>query len=248
MLSQHTIDKLQAMGLNAMADGLRQQMDQAQYAELSFEERLGLLVDREVTWRENRRLQTRLYAAKLRHSATVEEIDFRAPRGLDRAAVLSLAEAGWVTAHHNLLLTGATGCGKSFVACALAHAAIRAGHAALDMRTPRLLSDLALARGDGRYPRLLNKLARTELLVLDDFLLTPVSSEEAKDLLEITEDRNQLRSTMVVSQLPVDSWHQAIPDPTLADAILDRLVQNAHRVVLKGGSMRRRQPESDPVA
>jgi len=247
-LSQHTIDKLQAMGLSAMADGLRQQMEQAQYAELSFEERLGLLVDREAIWRENRRLQTRLYAAKLRQSATVEEIDFRAPRGLDRAALLSLAEAGWVQAHHNLLLTGATGCGKSFVACALAHAAIRVGHAALYVRTPRLLSDLALARGDGRYPRLLNKLARTELLVLDDFLLTPVSSEEAKDLLEITEDRNQLRSTMVVSQLPVDSWHQAIPDPTLADAILDRLVQNAHRVVLKGGSMRRRQPEADPVA
>jgi DNA replication protein DnaC len=248
MLSHHTIDKLEAMGLSAMADGLRQQMEQAQYAELSFEERLGLLVDREATWRENRRLQTRLYTAKLRHSSTVEEIDFRAPRGLDRAVLLSLAEAGWVTAHHNLLLTGATGCGKSFVACALAHAAIRNGHAALYVRTPRLLSDLALARGDGRYPRLLNKLARTELLVLDDFLLTPISSEEAKDMLEIVEDRNQLRSTMVVSQLPVDSWHQAIPDPTLADAILDRLVNNAHRIALKGGSMRRRQPEANPVA
>ncbi len=248
MLSHHTIDKLEAMGLGAMADGLRQQMEQAQYAELSFEERLGLLVDREATWRENRRLQTRLYAAKLRQSATMEEIDFRAPRGLDRSVLLSLAEAGWVLAHHNLLLTGATGCGKSFVACALAHSAIRNGHAALYVRTPRLLSDLALARGDGRYPRLLNKLARTELLVLDDFLLTPISSEEAKDLLEIVEDRNQLRSTMVVSQLPVDSWHQAIPDPTLADAILDRLVQNAHRIALKGGSMRRRQPEATPVA
>ncbi|HEY4026346.1 MAG TPA: IS21-like element helper ATPase IstB [Candidatus Dormibacteraeota bacterium] len=242
MLSHHTIDKLEAMGLGAMADGLRQQMEQAQYAELSFEERLGLLVDREATWRENRRLQTRLSAAKLRQSATVEEIDFRAARGLDRALVLSLASASWVGARHNLLLTGATGCGKSFVACALAHSAIRNGHSALYMRTPRLLSDLALARGDGRYPRLLNKLARTELLVLDDFLLTPVTSEEAKDLLEIVEDRNQLRSTMVVSQLPIDSWHQLIPDPTLADAILDRLVQNAHRIALKGGSLRRRQP------
>jgi DNA replication protein DnaC len=248
VLSNHTLDKLEAMGLSAMAEGLRQQMEQVQYAELSFEERLGLLVDREVAWRENRRLQTRLSAAKLRHSATVEEIDFRAPRGLDRAAFLSLAAASWVKARHNLLLTGATGCGKSFVACALAHSAIRSGHGAIYVRTPRLLSDLALARGDGRYPRLLNKLARTELLVLDDFLLTPISSEEAKDLLEIVEDRNQLRSTMVVSQLPVDSWHQAIPDPTLADAILDRLVQNAHRIVLKGGSMRRRQPETNPVA
>jgi DNA replication protein DnaC len=248
VLSHHTVDKLEAMGLGAMAEGLRQQMEQVQYAELSFEERLGLLVDREAAWRENRRLQTRLSAAKLRHSATVEEIDFRAPRGLDRSAVLSLAAAGWVKARHNLLLTGATGCGKSFVACALAHSAIRGGYGAIYVRTPRLLSDLALARGDGRYPRLLNKLARIELLVLDDFLLTPISSEEAKDLLEIVEDRNQLRSTMVVSQLPVDSWHQAVPDPTLADAILDRLVQNAHRIVLKGGSMRRRQPETSPVA
>ncbi len=248
MLSHHTIDKLAAMGLGAMADGLREQIEQAQYAELSFEERLGLLVDREVIWRENRRLQTRLYAAKLRQSVTVEEIDFRAPRGLDRSTILSLASADWVKAHHNLLLTGPTGCGKSFVACALAHSAIRNGHSALYIRTPRLLSELALARGDGRYPRLLNKLARTELLVLDDFLLSATSSEEAKDLLEIVEDRNQVRSTMVASQLPVDSWHQAIPDPTLADAILDRLIQNAHRIALKGGSMRRRQPEANPVA
>jgi DNA replication protein DnaC len=248
MLSQHTLDKLEAMGLGAMAQGLRQQMEEAQYAELSFEERLGLLVDREADWRENRRLQTRLHAAKLRQSATVEEIDFRAPRGLDRSAVLSLAAADWVKAHHNLLLSGATGCGKSFVACALAHSAIRNGHSALYVRTPRLLADLALARGDGRYPRLLTKLAKVELLVLDDFLLTPISSEEGKDLLEIVEDRNQLRSTMAVSQLPIDSWHQAVPDPTLADAILDRLVQNAHRFALKGGSMRRRQPQVSPVA
>ncbi|GAC1576987.1 MAG: IS21-like element ISFK1 family helper ATPase IstB [Candidatus Dormibacteria bacterium] len=238
------------MGLSGMATGLREQLEQAHYLELAFEERLGLLVDREAGWRENRRLATRLKAAKLRHDATVEDINFRAPRGLDRATILSLAQANWVGAHHNLLITGATGCGKSFIACALAHAAVRRGHTALYVRTPRLLADLAITRGDGRYHRLLGQLARFSLLVLDDFLLTPVSVEQARDLLEVVEDRSQLRSTLVASQLPVESWHAAIADPTLADAILDRLVQSAHRVALKGASLRRREPEpeANPVA
>lgn len=146
-------------------------------------------------------------------------------------------------AHHNCLISGPTGVGKSFLACALAQAAIRQGHTALYWRVPRLLTDLALARGNGRYPRLPAQLAKVGLLVLDDFLMTQVTAEEARDLLEVVEDRSQLRSTVVVSQLPIEAWHQAIPDPTLADAILDRLVHNAHRIVLKGTSMRRRQPE-----
>jgi DNA replication protein DnaC len=248
MLNNQTIDKLDAMGLNAMATALREQMEQSQYHELSFEERLGLLVDRETTWRENRRLATRLKAAKMRHQATVEDIDFRAPRGLDRGLVLSLAQAEWVAHRQNLLVSGATGCGKSFLCCALAHAAVRQGHTALYVRAPRLLDDLAVTRGDGRYHRLLTQLARVSLLVLDDFLLTPATVEQARDLLEVIEDRSQLRSTLVASQLPVDSWHAALADPTLADAILDRLVHNAHRITLKGPSMRRRQPEGVPVA
>jgi DNA replication protein DnaC len=178
---------------------------------------------------------------------SVEEIDFRVPRGLDRSLVLSLAQGGWVEAHHNLLLTGPTGFGKSFIACALAHAAIRRGHTALYTRAPRLLADLRLARGDGRYPRLLIQLAKVGLLVIDDFLITSAQGDEASDLLEVVDDRNQLRSTMVVSQLPVESWHHALADPTLADAILDRLVHNAHRIALKGESMRQRQPSADPV-
>ena len=248
MLINQTIDKLHDMGLDAMASGLREQMEQSQYHELSFEERLGLLVDREATWRENRRHATRLKAAKLRHQATVEDVEFRAPRGLDRSVVLSLAQGEWIANRHNLLITGATGCGKSFLSCALANAAVRHGHTALYVRAPRLLDDLAVTHGDGRYQLLLRQLARVSLLVIDDFLLTPVSVEQARDLLEVIEDRSQLRSTLVASQLPVDSWHAALADPTLADAILDRLVNNAHRIALKGPSMRRRQPEANPVA
>ena len=247
MLIQQTLDKLDQMSLGGMAAALREQMEQSQYLELPFEDRLGLLVDREASWRENRRLTTRLKAARLRHPATVEDIDFRAPRGLDRSVILSLAQAGWVGAHHNLLISGATGCGKSFIACALAHAAIRQGHTALYVRTPRLLDDLAITRGDGRYHTLLGQLNRAAILVLDDFLLSPATVAQARDLLEVIEDRSQLRSTMVVSQLPVEMWHGALADPTLADAILDRLVHNAYRITLKGPSMRRREPEAIPV-
>ena len=178
----------------------------------------------------------------------MEDLDFRAPRGLDRSVVLSLAQAGWVAAHHNLLITGPAGAGKSFLACALTHAAVRRRHTALYVRTPRLLAELALSRGDGRYVRRLGQLARIGLLVLDDFLLTPPSIIEAKDLLEVIDDRSQVRSTVVVSQLPVENWHTTLAagDPTLADAIVDRLVNNAHRLALKGNSMRRRQPEEPP--
>jgi DNA replication protein DnaC len=244
MLINQTLDKLDALGLFGMALGLREQLESSQYASLSFDERLGLLVDREVETRDSRRLTLRLKAAKLRQEATVEDIDFRTPRGLDRSVIMHLAQAGWVTAKHNCLITGPTGAGKSFLATALAHAAIRRGHTALYIRTPRLLADLAVSRGDGRYVRRLAQLARLSLLVLDDFLLTSPSIVEAKDLLEVIDDRSQLRSTLVVSQLPVENWHPALAagDPTLADAILDRLIHNAHRLALKGSSMRRRQP------
>ncbi|MDA8395805.1 MAG: IS21-like element helper ATPase IstB [Candidatus Dormibacteraeota bacterium] len=249
MLIQQTLDKLDSIGLTGMAAAVREQLENApQYLELSFEDRLGLLVDRETDWRDSRRLATRLKAARLRYPATVEDIDFRSPRGLDRAVILSLAQASWVTHHQNVLVTGATGCGKSWVACALAQAAIRQGHTALYMRTPRLLDDLAVSRGDGRYQRLLGQLQRVALLVLDDFLLTPATVEQGRDLLEVVEDRAQLRSTLVASQLPVDAWHGAMADPTLAEAILDRLVHQAHRIPLTGGSLRRRDPEEEATA
>jgi DNA replication protein DnaC len=247
MLINQTLDKLDALGLFGMALGLREQLESSQYLSLSFDERFGLLVDREAEARDSRRLALRLKAAKLRQEATVEDIDFRAARGLDRSTILNLAQAGWVASKHNLLVTGPTGAGKSFVSCALAHAAVRRGHTALYVRTPRLLAELALSRGDGRYVRRLGQLARIGLVVLDDFLLTPPNIVEAKDLLEVIDDRSQVRSTLVVSQLPVENWHAALAagDPTLADAILDRLVHNAHRLELKGASMRRRQPPAD---
>src|SRR6266508_426120 len=248
MLINQTLDKLDALSLFGMAMAVREQLESTQYANLSFEERLGVLVDHEAEVRDSRRLALRLKAAKLRQEATMEDIDFRAPRGLDRSVIMNLAQAGWVTAKHNLLISGPTGAGKSFLACALTHAAVRRGHTALYVRTPRLLTELALSRGDGRYVRRLGQLARIGLLVLDDFLLTSPSVIEAKDLLEVIDDRSQLRSTLVVSPLPVENWHPALADgdPTLADSILDRLVHNAHRLTLKGASMRRRQPEEEP--
>src|SRR6267378_7320425 len=232
MLMNQTLDKLDALGLFGMALGLREQLEQSQYLSLSFDERFGLLVDREVEARDSRRLALRLKAAKLRQEATVEDINFRTPRGIDKTVILNLAQAGWVAAHHNLLISGPTGAGKSFLACALTHAAVRRGHTALYMRTPRLLAELALSRGDGRYIRRLGQLARIGLLVLDDFLLTPPNLIEAKDLLEVIDDRSQVRSTLVVSQLPVEDWHPSLAagDPTLADAILDRLIHDAHRL------------------
>lgn len=240
MLISPTLDKLQALSLNGMARALAEQLDSAQYADLSFEERLGLLVDREATDRDNRRLERNLRAAKLRSSACIEDLDFRRSRGLDRSLILSLAEGQWVSAHRNLLIVGATGVGKTFVACALAHAALRRGHRALYLRVPRLLDELVLARADGRLPRLMAAWARLDLLILDDLALQPLSPAQAADLLELIEDRHQLHSTIVASQLPIGHWHEALGEPTIADAILDRLVHDAYRIELGGDSLRRR--------
>jgi DNA replication protein DnaC len=230
MLTNSTIEGLRALRLPAMVTGLQEQREHPDYEGLSFEDRLGLLVDKELTERQNRRLQRTLKAAKLRMPAVVEDIDFRRRRGLDRSQIMSLAESHWVEAHHALVIVGPTGLGKTYLACALAHSAIRRGHTALYLRAPRMFDDLAIARADGRISRVMGAWSRVGVLVIDDLLLRPLTPEQAGDLLEIIEDRGHLRSTIVTSQLPVSLWHEALGDPTLADAILDRLLEQSHRI------------------
>jgi len=240
MLNHPTQDKLTTMQLWGMAAALEEQLQTRDIEGLSFDERFGLLVDREMTVRHSRRMARRLKAAKLPQNACVEDIDYRHRRGLDRAVVTQLATGRWITGNQNLLITGPTGTGKSWLASALAQKACRDGLSALYLRCPRLAPELEIARGDGRYHKLLATYARTDLLLLDDWGLAPMTDSLRRDLLEILEDRYGRRSTLVTSQLPVDAWHDYLGDPTLADAILDRLVHNAHRITLKGGSMRKR--------
>lgn len=242
-MTHPTIDKLHQLRCAGMAKALAEQLHSPQCEALAFEERLGLLVDRKLTERSSRQLTNRLRRAKLRHAACIEDIDFRQPRGLDKDLILSLADGRWVREHLNVLITGPAGIGKSWLACALAHSACRNAHSASYRRTPRLLTDLAIARADGTYPKLLASLAKTEVLVIDDFGLAKLSAENRRDLFESIEDRHGLRSTIVTSQLPVEKWHAVVGDPTLADAILDRLVHSAYQLNLKGESMRKkRQP------
>jgi len=248
MLTNPTMNKLVALSLTGMAAAFREQLERADYASLAFEDRLGLLVEREALERENRRLERNLRAAKLRVNAAIEDLDLHQPRGLDRAQLLSLADAQWVRAHQNVLIVGATGTGKTFIACALAHAALRRGHTALYLRAPRMLSELAIARADGRLPRVLAAWARVDVLVIDDLALQPLTPAQGSDLLEVIEDRAQRRSSIVASQLPVAGWHDSLGDATVADAVLDRLVHNAHRIELRGESLRRSQTSADERA
>jgi DNA replication protein DnaC len=239
MLTHPTLEKLQALRLTGMARAFEDQQRLPEIDSLSFEERLGLLVDREMTDRENRRLKTRLHQARLRQQAALEDVDFRHPRGLDKSLIAQLGSCQWIAHHHNILITGPTGCGKTFLACALAHKACREGYTVRYLRLPRFFQDLQIAKGDGRYSKILAALARTDLIALDDWGLAPLADEQRRDLLELLEDRHGLRSTLVAAQLPVDKWHAQIGDPTLADAILDRLIHNAYKLPLKGDSMRK---------
>ena len=248
MLTQPTIEKLHSMKLTAMARAFANQMQSPDMAQLSFEERFGLLVDYQMTDLENRRMQNRLKSAKLRLSASLEDLDFKQGRGLDRSTVMSLALNQWVTSHHNILVTGPTGAGKSYLACALAQKACRDGYTTLYQRVQRLLQEIAVARLDGRYARVIAPIIKCEVLILDDLLISPLTREEQREILEIVEERYDRKATIVTSQLPVKTWHDAMQDPTLADAILDRLVHNAYKLELKGESMRRKRSMLDRKA
>jgi DNA replication protein DnaC len=239
MLTQPLLDKLSKLRLSGFRAALEEQLHNPQYADLSFEERLGLLVDIETTRRANNSLRRRIQAARFPIVATIEDLDLSAKRGLNRGQVLQLAQSEWVSRHLNLLVLGATGAGKTYLACALGRAACQASYKVRYERTSRLLQSLELAHADGSYPQLLRTLARTHLLVFDDWLRDPLSRSQARDLLEILDDRYGRSATMVVTQVPVTEWHLRIPDPTLSDAVLDRLIHNAYRLELQGESMRK---------
>lgn len=239
MLIQPTLDGLKTLKLFGMLKALESQMSAPDSSALCFEERLGLLVDHELTSRDNRKIQTRLKIAKLAHAATVEEVDTKGSRGLDRATLATLATSDWVRRNQNIIIDGATGVGKSFVACALAQKACRDGFTVHFDRTSRLFQNLAIARADGRYTKVLSAIAGKDVLIIDDFGLFALSEEQRQDLLEIMEDRYKRKSTIFTSQIPFEHWHEIIGEPTIADAILDRVVHNSHKLHLKGDSRRK---------
>jgi DNA replication protein DnaC len=242
MLEEPMMEKLLAMRLHGMVDALKAQEQDAAARELGFLERLGLLVDRQWNWRQNQALARRLHVAKLRGNACIEEIDYRAARGLDKSVIRGLAqESAWVRNHEHIFILGPTGVGKSFVASALAQKACRDGYSAFYTRAAALFRDLALARADGSLRLLLSKLSRLDVLVIDDWAMAPLTEPERRDFWEICEDRYQVRSVILTSQLPVARWHEQIGDPTIADGILDRLVHNAHRIEMRGDSMRKKR-------
>jgi DNA replication protein DnaC len=242
MLNQQTINKLHELKLTGMAEAFADQIKQPDMDSLSFAERFGLIVDRQWTWKENNRMERYLKNARMKLDACVEDIDYKTPRGIDQSVMMSLISCDWVRRHHNIIITGPTGAGKTFLACALTNKACREGFRALYVRSPKFSYQMALAKGDGSYGKTINKLSKAHVLVIDDLGLAPMTDAERRDLLEVVEERHSHASTIVASQLPVENWHEQIGDPTIADAILDRLIHNAHKINLsmKGDSLRKK--------
>jgi DNA replication protein DnaC len=241
MLHEPTMHKLYAMKLNGMAEAYEEQLQQSQMGGLSFEDRFTLLVERQWVWKENRALNTRLKYAGLKLQACVEDIDYRHPRGLSRSVIDHLATCEWVKYHQNCIITGPTGTGKTYIGCALAYQACREGYRTIYFYVPKLFRELAMAHVDGRITKLLKKIAKAAVLVIDDWGLATLKHHQYRDFLEILDDRHGSGSTLITSQFPTSSWHDMIGDPTVADAILDRLVHNAHKIELQGESMRNKK-------
>lgn len=248
MLNQQTLSILHSLKIFGMAKGLEERLANAKHAELSHAEFIGLLVQDEKIYRDNARLKRLLKKAKLRQEASLEDVDYGTSRGLIQQAILELANPGWVAAHRNVLVSGPAGIGKTFISCALGNAAARSGYTVLYLRAPRLFETLQQSRGDGSHLKALARLSRVQLLIIDDFLLTPLSDWERKDFMEVIEDRYQLGATIIASQCPIGDWHPNIHDPTLADAICDRLFHNAYRIELRGESLRHPTCTTPPPA
>jgi DNA replication protein DnaC len=239
MSRENTLHQLRHLKLTGMTQAFTEQIEQPPIQDLSFDERFALLVDREVLARGNRRIQNLLRSAKLRQQACVENLDYQHPRNLNKSQLVSLVTCDFVRQHHNLIITGPTGCGKSYLACVIGHQACRQGLSAKYIRLPRFLEELAIAHADGSYGKLLTQILKVDMLIFDDFGLEPaLNPEQRRDLFNIIEDRHQLKSTIITSQLPVKHWHDYIGEPTTADAILDRLLEKTHRIELRGPSMR----------
>ena len=239
MMHHPTLDKLKQLKLTGMLRALQEQEGIPEIRTMPFEERLGLIVDRELTEKDNRRMQTRLRAAKLKQNSALEDIDFKTARGLDRSLIMKLAGCEWVAEHLNVLITGATGLGKTYLACALAHKACREGYSSYYVKLTRLFQELDIGRADGRYAKIMRQFAKADVMIMDEWGLAVLTDQHRRDLLEILDDRYNMRSTIIISQLPLAHWHEAIGDPTLADAILDRVVHNAYKINLSGKTMRK---------
>lgn len=241
MFNQMTIDKLNMMKLSGMALAFSEQIESARYNELSFEERFGMVIDKEMTHRENKKLKNSLRKAKLRYSnACIEDLDFRVDRGLSREPIMTLSRCDWIKKNQNIIITGATGVGKTYITCALGNSACRAGLSTTYFRLPKLLDELSIAKADGSYGKIMTRLARLRLLIVDDWGFAPLTDKERRIFLDILEDRYGISSTIISSQVPVEKWHDNIADPTVADAICDRLIHNAHRLKLTGESIRKK--------